>query len=599
MVRKAQLPVIGGIRKVITVPGSNVAVGTTIAEIGSGTISLATLATIITNIQGQQNNDGGGNIGDGTEATLVVGPGLSGGGPMLGSVPLRLTAPIPWGMGDDGGGGDGDIGPPGLAGIRGVDGATGGVGPAGPAIFMAADDGQDGDSIPGVTGPAGSPGVAGPTGPAGTTLVYVNTTIPSGNTVANTSVETFFASSYTVLANSLALGTVLRVKFFGVYSTGVVAPSLTLRVYFGATVLITSGTLTTVANITNDGWSAEGLFTVQGVGSSGTIEAQGLSEFSTASTVVLFVNMDNAAPITVDTTINEALRASIQWGGTVNASDTITLREMTVEVMTVAGVPVSLPPIPPFIFFGDDGEEGSIGPPGIPGIAGTGGGNSVKAPVTIPGIVIWFDASILAAAAGGNIPVVGSPDQTRAPMVGFSAASGGTVSATPLNSLPVLTMSGTAGTAYTLNNPQFALGLASTIFAVYKGSSFAGQPIVVSGSSGSLALFVDTTGHLKLNNAGVAGIATSTGTISVGVWAQFNSSYLTATGAWAFRIGRAADSSGISSGTPSSPVTTLFDFGGGGEVLTGDIAEVIAYNRVLTLTEIQTIEAYLFAKWGV
>lgn len=144
--------------------------GTTISEFGSGTVSLATLAALITQLQTQQINTGGGNVGDGTEAVLKVGPGLSGGGPMLGTVLLNLTAPIPW-FDDAGGGGDGDPGPPGMAGIRGTNGATGGVGPAGPAIFMAGDSGEEGDlgapGAPGVAGATGPAGPAGPTGPAG------------------------------------------------------------------------------------------------------------------------------------------------------------------------------------------------------------------------------------------------------------------------------------------------------------------------------------------------------------------------------------------------------------------------------------------------
>lgn len=321
-------------------------VGTTIAEFGSNTVSLATLAALISQLQSQQQNTGGGNIGNGSEGTLVPGPGLAGGGVLIGNVPIRLVAPIPWGL-EGGGGEDGDSGPPGVAGAKG---ATGG------------------------------PGATGATGPPGAILVYVNTTVPAGNTVTNTSSETFFASSYSVPAGSLAIGTVLRVKFFGIYSTGVVAPSLILRVYFGATILIASGTLTTVAGVTNDGWSAEGLFTVQTIGASGTIEAQGLSEFSTASTAVLFVNMDNTAPITVDTTIAEIVRASVQWGGTVNASDTITLREMTVEVMSVIGISAPPPPPPFAVLFGEDGEEGMIGPRGLTGATGpqgpAGGGSS-------------------------------------------------------------------------------------------------------------------------------------------------------------------------------------------------------------------------------
>lgn len=346
--------------------------GTTIAELGSNTITLAQLAAIISQIQSQQNNTGGGNIGTGNEGTLVPGPGLAGGGVLIGNVPIRLVAPIPWGL-EGGGGDDGDSGPPGMAGVRGVNGVTGGVGPIGPAIFMAADDGQDGDSGPtGAAGVSGAAGSIGPAGPAGTTLVYANTTVPGGNTVANTSSETFFTSAYSIPAGSMTIGMAIRVKLFGVYSTGIVAPSLALKIYFGATAMIVSGTLTTVANVTNDGWSAEGLFIVQTIGVAGTIEAQGLSEFSTASTAVLFVNMDNAAPVTVDTTIAENIRASVQWGGTVNASDTITLREMTVEIMSTAGIPVvASSPVPFAVFFGEDGEDGSMGPPGISTPGGT------------------------------------------------------------------------------------------------------------------------------------------------------------------------------------------------------------------------------------
>lgn len=195
--KKFQLPVIGGIRKVLTQPTTTP--GTTIAELGQGTITLAQLAAIITQIQSQQNNTGGGNIGDGTEAFLAVGPGLSGGGPMLGTVRLRVNQP-PVFLADDGA--DGDPGPPGAPGLRGLQGVqgppgpdgadgadgdpgppgapgtstsgsvgpSGGAGPAGPALFMLADDGQDGDlGPPGPPGPLGATGNTGNVGPTGGT----------------------------------------------------------------------------------------------------------------------------------------------------------------------------------------------------------------------------------------------------------------------------------------------------------------------------------------------------------------------------------------------------------------------------------------------
>lgn len=319
MVKKVQLPVVGGIRKTIIIPDASLA--TTLAGFAGQTLTVAQLRALL-GVSAPTNN-GNGNIGP----------------PGQGAAPKTAPQIMQFIFGD-GGGGEDSPGPPGQA------------GPAG---------------VAGIAGPTGA------TGPLGTTLVYVNTTVPGGNTVSNTTSETFFTSAYAIPAGTLAAGMVVRVRLFGVYSTGIVAPSLILKIYFGSTVMIASGTLTTVAGVTNDGWSAEGVFVVQTIGSSGTIEAQGLSEFSTASTAVLFVNMDNTAPVTVNTTISQTVQASVQWGGTVNTSDTITLREMTVEVISVAGIPVPPMPVIP-VFFGEDGEDGMVGPPGATGPAGAGGG---------------------------------------------------------------------------------------------------------------------------------------------------------------------------------------------------------------------------------
>jgi hypothetical protein len=145
----------------ITTPGA-VTPGTTIAEFGSGTVTLAQLRQALGVIPSKPNTQGGGGAGS---ATIVVGQGLTGGGPVLGNIPINLTVPIPWLMGDDGGG-DGDPGPPGISGAQGPQGPTGSsggpVGPAGPAIFLAAEDGVDGtDGVPGLVGPQGLTGTTG------------------------------------------------------------------------------------------------------------------------------------------------------------------------------------------------------------------------------------------------------------------------------------------------------------------------------------------------------------------------------------------------------------------------------------------------------
>ncbi len=107
MVKKVQVPVVGGLRKVISVGGStSTTAGTTIAEIGTGTVTLAQLKVLL----GVANSTGNIASGIGTGAT----------------------------------------------------GAAGSAGGPGPAVFLEA------DVIEGDPGPPGPPGPAGPAGPAGT-----------------------------------------------------------------------------------------------------------------------------------------------------------------------------------------------------------------------------------------------------------------------------------------------------------------------------------------------------------------------------------------------------------------------------------------------
>lgn len=177
--KKVQLPVLGGFRKVIFT-GQNTAVGTTIAEVGSGTISLTQLAAAINNIlQGSSTVT----TGSSSAGNLVVGPGLAGGGTLVGNVPLRLTAPIPWFEAEQGD--DGERGPPGPAGAVGATGPQGPQGPAGSGtggsgglgtLMMFIPDDHSFDDvmpIPGPAGPTGAPGATGTTGAKGASTLMV------------------------------------------------------------------------------------------------------------------------------------------------------------------------------------------------------------------------------------------------------------------------------------------------------------------------------------------------------------------------------------------------------------------------------------------
>lgn len=108
---------------------------------------------------------------------------------------------------------------------------------------------------------------------------------------------------------------------------------------------------------------------------------------------------------------------------------------------------------------------------------------------------------------------------------------------------------------------------------------------------------------VKMQGASKA-TATSIGTGSTNyssAWHQLNVTYKSSTGAWAFRMDRGADGSGTNAQTIASSFLTLGmspNFGGT-ETFNGFIAEFILYNRVLSGSEITTVETYLNSKYGL
>jgi hypothetical protein len=119
VVKKYQVPVMGGLRKVIQ-PGTN----TSDAAIATLQAQVTQLAAAIAGLAPPPNTQS-----DGSSGSIVLGPGLSGGGSLVGAVPIRLTQPMAL-LGDFDDHGEPYIplqGPIGLTGPQGVPG-TGGTG---------------------------------------------------------------------------------------------------------------------------------------------------------------------------------------------------------------------------------------------------------------------------------------------------------------------------------------------------------------------------------------------------------------------------------------------------------------------------------------
>lgn len=175
MVRKVKTFVPGGLQKSIQLPPSG-PIGTQIQGFEGQTLSIDQLRVLLGLVTPNTITPPGSN-NPGT-ATLALGPGLAGGGPLIGTVGVRLLSV---GANADIGGADGeegDRGPPGQAGVPGAAGPQGPTGPPGgppgplgPALVLMTDDPDlDVPMIPGMRGLQGPAGSAGPVGPPGVSI---------------------------------------------------------------------------------------------------------------------------------------------------------------------------------------------------------------------------------------------------------------------------------------------------------------------------------------------------------------------------------------------------------------------------------------------
>lgn len=236
-------------------------------------------------------------------------------------------------------------------------------------------------------------------------------------------------------------------------------------------------------------------------------------------------------------------------------------------------------------------------------------------PGTIPDLTLWWESDNILGAAGAVITRL----QERTPWItGVAAATApvsvsanitpNAISSITINSLPTVKIVSAAGGVqggYLINN-LFALAGGATFFVVMNPNNSTSGQAIVGGTGNGLAFYLNGTAgspKLSLVKTSAAIIGTATPSWTAGTAFQANATYVTATGAFAFRQSRAAAGSGTGTTGAGSVNNTSFLFAdsaiGTANPVNSSIAAVIIYNRVLTLTEITNVENYLFAKWGV
>lgn len=142
------------------------------------------------------------------------------------------------------------------------------------------------------------------------------------------------APDYTLLPNSLLVGSLVRVRAFGRFSTSA-TPTLLLGVYYGGAAgvaLCATAAVTTLSGAANNTWFFEADINVRTVGSSGTAMSVGKVTGVSTATGVNLAPATAPAVATIDTTAAKSIVLCAQWG-TNSASNTITCHHLAIDTV--------------------------------------------------------------------------------------------------------------------------------------------------------------------------------------------------------------------------------------------------------------------------
>lgn len=161
-------------------------------------------------------------------------------------------------------------------------------------------------------------------------VVYSNTAASTAHT--NTTTEALFDTQYSIPANTLMPGMVIKVKFQGIATSTNSTDTLVIKLYIGGlsgTALLT-GTATDVAN--NNIFAGECTIIIRTVGSSGTFVAYGThTEVPAASGTAVHDVTEITASTAIDTTTAQVIGVGADWS-VASSSNSCRLDMMVVEI---------------------------------------------------------------------------------------------------------------------------------------------------------------------------------------------------------------------------------------------------------------------------
>lgn len=119
--------------------------------------------------------------------------------------------------------------------------------------------------------------------------------------------ETQLNQLYTIPANSLSAGNVIKATFAGRYTQA--SGSVTIRVYLQTSVFLDFGSFAPATTGTSRGWSCEVTLIIGTTGTTGTCRGYAKLLFNNIASPIVVTNTD----VTINTTVSRDLKLTAQW----------------------------------------------------------------------------------------------------------------------------------------------------------------------------------------------------------------------------------------------------------------------------------------------
>lgn len=156
--------------------------------------------------------------------------------------------------------------------------------------------------------------------------------VAASTAVTNTTTETEFSTSYTLPANILKVGSLLRIRYQGIATATNSTDTLTAKLYLGgkAGTALQASDATDVAN--NNIFAGEYYLAVRTIGATGTFVGWGsyVKTLAASGTATMVVGI--SASTAVDTTVSQKIAVAATWS-VANAGNSCRLDYLTVEML--------------------------------------------------------------------------------------------------------------------------------------------------------------------------------------------------------------------------------------------------------------------------